>query len=281
MVRGSSIRFTQDSHLTTNGFFDQLFPARIMSAIFTFSSYVIRETLHNKLIHFALIVLVATLGIGNLFAQLMLGSPLKVILDFNLLAYQLFCLGFITIFVVPYFNTPERLAQFVPLLVPLVHGRTQLLLGVLLAFTAILGGAGTMYFAATTLLTYLQTGFVALHLWLAMLTTFVEALYLVCLSLFLSLLLPQALTYFALFALYVGGYAQPTIVNFLTKNGLVWLGFAANYCLPDLSFLDIKSLVIYQIPFDVMPLFIALLYSIAIAAIFFLLATTVFQSKQL
>lgn len=79
-------------------------------------------------------------------------------------------------------------------------------------------------------------------------------------------------------------YTSHEWVTILQQQGTPWLSMiatAAYYLVPDLSLLDIKTTVVYQLPLDLFAVLTSSLYVITFSSIFVYGAIVVFQKKVL
>jgi len=162
--------------------------------------------------------------------------------------------------------------------------RTTLLSGIFLGFVIILVSVAFLFFSLDLLFFYYLSGRWLFHLSIALGTIMVEGLFLVAVALFFSLLLSPILTCTCVIALYIIGYmSNDWLMMVSSKSGQHTASFLqlAAYVVPDLSALDIKSLIIYQVPFSVYTLIITLLYTLSITGIFFIGALFIFNKKAL
>ena len=255
----------------------------IIKQVITVASYTIKESLYNKIIQLSAGILILTFTISYFLTDLMIGSRLKVLMDFSLLSYQLFGFCFILFFVIPFFSKPQRLKTLSLFLVKPIY-RSTFLFGVFVGFTIILFISSIFFYTASLIYLWYISGFFMPHLFLAFLSIFFESLFLTSSAILLSLLLPNLLSYICLFAIYIIAYSSHSWLMLITKKASAFWAFIAYityYGLPDLSLLDIKSQIIYQLPLNTHSFVISILYTISTTSLLLAFSFIVFKRKNI
>jgi len=255
----------------------------ITKQLITIARFTIQESIYNKSIQLALFVLITTFTTGYFLTDLMIGSRLKVLMDFCLLSYQIFVFSFILFFVIPFFGKPSRL-KMLSLFIFRSISRPIFIAGVFLGFTIILCVASIFFFTASFIYLWSLYGYLMTHLSIAFAAIFFEAIFLAATGILLSLLLPNLLSYACIIAIYIISYTSHSWLLLTTKkaNPLgAFLAYAFYYLLPDLSLLDIKSTVIYQLPFPADSFLLTVLYTLLISSLFLIVSFLVFKKKNI
>jgi len=254
-----------------------------LKQIFTIARYTMEESIYNKIVQLALLIALGTFAIGYFVTNLMIGSRLKVMLDFSLLSYQIFEFSFIFFFIVPFLSKQERLKTFSIFFIKPIE-RSSFLAGFFLGFGLILAFFCILFFLFHFFLFWLIFEHWMPHLLLAFIAIFLEALFLASAGLLFSILLPNLLAYVAILATYIVSYTSYDWITIMAKksNGIkLFFAYSLYYILPDLSMLDIKSFVIYQIPFSAKSFFISALYALSISIFFLICSIKIFIKKNI
>jgi len=251
--------------------------------IITIAKYTISESIEKKIILFAVAISSLTLVSGYFLTELMIGSRLKVLMDFSLLSYQIFEFFFICFFVLTFLNNRERLKMFSVFLVKPIK-RSTFLSGVLVGNITILAIAGIFFLLASNIFIFLLLNIWTWHLTPAFIAILLESIFLTSSAILLSLLLPQILSYLGFFSIYIICYTSYNWLNIIIKKHdsiKSFIGYAIYLVLPDLSLLDIKNEVIYQLKFDLKIFLIAAIYTITSSFLLFILSVKIFNKKNL
>jgi len=252
-------------------------------AAFVIARFVLHESLHNNILIFAAALFAATFAAGYLLTGLMIASRLKVLLDFTLLSYQLFVFCLILFFVAPFFNRPEQ-RKTISLFLTKQISRSTLMIGIFLGFTILLFLVGVVLFGTSLVLFRFLSGIWMLYLGVAFLTIFVEGIFLLSAGLFFALILPTILAAGAVVALYILGYTSHDWFALISKGASPFVTLIASigsYLVPDLSVLDVKSRIIYQVPINSHALLLAFIYTLSTTGIFLVGSLLLFRNKRI
>ena len=244
--------------------------------------YTVIEGVHNKVFLFGASLFATTLAAGYFFTSLMIGSRLKVLLDYALFSYQLFVFGFVFFFVIPYLSKPER-CKTISLFLTTQLDRSTFVVGLFSGFIALLASTGLFFFGATIAVLRIACGIWAQHLFLGFIAIFVEGVFLAAAGLLFSLLLPGLLAWGAVAAAYLIGYlSHDWLMLVVKKSGPLAAIFAqsTSYLLPDLAALDIKSFVIQQIPFSAFTFGLAIVHTACITGMATIASLVLFNKKK-
>ena len=254
-----------------------------MHPVLVIAQFTIDYLLHHRIRELAAAVFLACFFGGHYMGNLLIGSYLKILLDCALFSFQLFTFLVITFYSIPYFQQQAECQTYAFFLTkPL--SRTQFFLGSLLGFFILLLSFCLLFYAASVLTLYYLTGKWFLQLYPAYLSIAAEGSVLISIAVFFSLLLSHPLSYLATFATYTICYTNAQWYQMIQKKseGLCYFfGTLVYYLLPDLSIVDIKSSILYQLPIN-WPLFVTtLLYSFCFCALFLFGGQQLFIKKYL
>lgn len=251
-----------------------------MQRVIAVARYTIAELLHRKVIWFVLALFICVNITGYLLGQLTVGDPLKIFMDFAFLAYQLFIFGFALFFVVPFYSGAQRMRLFSLFLVKPI-ARWQFLIGTFLGHATVLLCAAVFFFSASVMLLYYFSDHLLWHLAPAFVTLCIESLFLSAAALLCALALSSAIAYFVLLTIYILSYtSHHWSVMLYAKGGLAGLiGSAIYYLFPDLWFLDIKSAVIYQLPYSMIAVLAASGYTLIFVLLLLLGSILIFERR--
>jgi len=230
----------------------------------------------------AAFILIATFFAGYFLTDLMISSRLKVLLDFSLLSYQIFEFCFILFFVIPFFTNQENI-KTISLFLTKPISRATFLAGVYTGFLTILFSAALIFSFTYIFAIWAISGFFMPHLLIGFGVIFIESVFLTSIALAASLLFPHLIAYGILFAAYIISYTSHSWLMLVIKKANTigaLLAYILYWLLPDLSLLDIKSHIIYQLPFSFTNLLLSVAYTTTISSLFFILSLLIFGCKR-
>ncbi len=255
-----------------------------MHSVLVIAQYTIDYLLHHRIIELAAAVFLACFfGGGHSLGTLLIGSYLKILLDCALFSFQIFTFLVITFYSIPYFQRQAECQTYAFFLTkPL--SRTQFFLGSVFGFFMLLFSFCLFFYVTSVLALYYLTSQWFLQLFPAFLSIAAEGSVLISIAVFFSLLLSHPLSYLATFATYAICYTNAQWYQMIqkdTEGPCYFLGTLVYYLLPDLSIVDIKSSILYQLPIN-WPLFVlTLLYSFCFCALFLFGGQQLFIKKYL
>ncbi|MEX0939894.1 MAG: hypothetical protein WDZ41_00875 [Candidatus Babeliales bacterium] len=251
-----------------------------MSPLLIIAEYTIKDCLHHRIISFALAIFCGIHGVAHVIGQSLIGSYHKIYLDSALFAYQLFSFSFIILFAIPFLKRQQNYNTFAFFLTKNIS-RATFIISSVLGFFIIFIMSAIIFYGSSVLLGFYLTNQWFLYLLPAYILIALEGIFISIFGFLYSLLFSSTLAYFATSATYIVCYSIQTWYLAISKTSLSMFGSMLYYFLPDLQLLDIKSIIIYQLPIPILPLFFGILYLLVWCMFVLLLTTWVFEKHYL
>ena len=232
-----------------------------MRPLVTIAWYTICEALHHRIILLAFSIVLGIFFTGNLLGHYLIGSYEKILLDCAFFSFQLFILLLNAFFAIPFFEKQKRYQMHAFFL---KKGLTtsHFFYGVSLGFFCLLCSFCIVFYSLSIVILKYLIGQWFFHLLLGFLALAQEGVVLISIAIFFSLLLPKTLCYGATFAVYALCYTNYSY-----------------YLLPDLSLVDIKSNVMYELPLNYVGFSFNIAYIFTFSMLFLLGGHYIFQKN--
>lgn len=233
--------------------------------------------------HLVVACFLGTLAVAYFIVQFTVGGHIKIFMDYALFAYFLLTILFPVVCVIPFINRHEHHKLWSFFLSKGIS-RSTLIVQLWSAFVLIITILEFIFYCAAVITLKLLTNTWILFLWPAFITLSLQGIFFVSCALFFALITQPLIAQLATICVYCVCYTNHEWIAILQQNGSPELGRIATvlyYFLPDLSLLDIKSEVIYQLPFNYSALLLSFLYITLFSIIFLVVSSKVFNKKVL
>jgi ABC-type transport system involved in multi-copper enzyme maturation permease subunit len=256
----------------------------MMNRILAIAQNTFRETLRDRILWSALLVMLALIAFSLFAGSVSLGEDTRMIVDFGLTAIYLLQI-FVAIFIGSMLLHKEVERKTFYLIIPKPITREEIILGKLVGLTA-------TTIAVTALSTLALFGILLLKgmhgfyfsILLSVLLSLLESIILILLSILLSGLTSPILAAVYSIAFFLIGHSTDILTALITasQNSPVALFFlrGAYYVLPNLEKFNIRNAVVYGTLPDTRAMAAATLYALTYAIFLFLLARAMFNKKE-
>jgi Cu-processing system permease protein len=251
--------------------------------IFAIAKNTFRETLRDRILSAALVVVLALIAFALFVGSISLSQDARMIVDFGLTAIYVLQM-FVAIFIgsMLIFKEVERKTFF--LIIPKPIHREEIILGKCLGLIATSVAVTSISLLALFAILFLK-GFHGFYvaILVSVLLSLLESLVLIMLSILFSGLTSPILSAVYTTAFFLIGHSSDILRTLIEKSTSVFAEYAlktAYYVLPNLEKFNIRNEVVYVSLPDSRAIFAAILYALCYAIFLFLIARAMFAQKE-
>ncbi|OGZ06044.1 MAG: hypothetical protein A2845_01325 [Candidatus Lloydbacteria bacterium RIFCSPHIGHO2_01_FULL_49_22] len=255
----------------------------MMNRILAIARNTFRETLRDRILWSALVVMLALIAFSLFVGSVSLGQDQRMIIDFGLTAIYLLQI-FVAIFIgsMLMYREVDRKTFF--LIIPKPIHREEIILGKCLGLTATTIAVTALSTLALFCILFIRGIHGAyLAILLSVLLSVFESVILILLSILLSGLTSPILAAIYTIAFFLIGHSSDILRTLIAAQESAVSGFflsTAYYVMPNLEKFNIRNEVVYGVLPDTRGIAVSVLYAFCYSVFLFLLARAMFNKKE-